>query len=177
MFAKKIFAPYVVLATGGVGGVYEHSTNYRILTGDGVAVCIRRGVLKTSNPSSAHLFTIDGKCSRTSFSSIPRSVYEHSTNYRILTGDGVAVCIRRGVEVENIDYVQIHPTTLYTERKQMRFFECPPSRVTAREPSAFFAKSTPIEISPSITFGEDLIMHSTAGGLFSECPARIVSAK
>lgn len=29
-----VFADYTVLATGGIGGLYKHSTNYRHLTGD-----------------------------------------------------------------------------------------------------------------------------------------------
>ncbi len=66
---KKVYADYTVLATGGVGGVFDHSTNFRLLT-----------------------------------------------------GDGVAVCMKHGVAVENIDYIQIHPTTLYTQRKGERSF-------------------------------------------------------
>lgn len=49
-------------------------------------------------------------------------IYRYSTNYRHLTGDGVAVAIRHGVEVENVDYVQIHPTTFYSEREEDRSF-------------------------------------------------------
>ncbi len=64
----KIFADYTVLASGGIGGVYEHSTNFRLLT-----------------------------------------------------GDGVAICLKRGVAVENVNYVQIHPTTLYSEKPGRRF--------------------------------------------------------
>lgn len=63
-----VFADYTVLATGGVGGVYENSTNF------------------------PHL-----------------------------TGDGVAVAKKHGVELLNVDYVQIHPTTLYSEKKGRRF--------------------------------------------------------
>ena len=37
-------ADYVVLATGGVGGLYKHSTNFSHLTGDALAVAIRHGV-------------------------------------------------------------------------------------------------------------------------------------
>lgn len=48
-------------------------------------------------------------------------LFRHSTNYRILTGDGVAVCLRHGVAVDHADYVQIHPTTLYTENRGRRF--------------------------------------------------------
>lgn len=49
-------------------------------------------------------------------------IYRHSTNYRHLTGDGVAVAIRHGVKVEHVDYVQIHPTTFYSEREEDRSF-------------------------------------------------------
>ena len=48
-------------------------------------------------------------------------LFRHSTNYRILTGDGVAVCLRHGVAVDHADYVQIHPTTLYTEGRGRSF--------------------------------------------------------
>lgn len=49
-------------------------------------------------------------------------IYRHSTNYRHLTGDGVAVAIRHCVKVEHVDYVQIHPTTFYSEREEDRSF-------------------------------------------------------
>lgn len=65
---RKIFSDYTVLATGGIGGVFKKSTNFRILT-----------------------------------------------------GDGVAICLNRGIAVDNINYVQIHPTTLYSEREGRSF--------------------------------------------------------
>lgn len=66
---KKIQAKQVVLATGGVGGVYRHSTNFRHLTGDAIAIAVRHGVL-----------------------------------------------------LKDIDYVQIHPTTLYVDKPTDRSF-------------------------------------------------------
>ncbi len=48
-------------------------------------------------------------------------LYTHSTNYRHLKGDSLAICLRHGVELENIDYVQIHPTTLYSKKRGRRF--------------------------------------------------------
>ncbi|MCD8373369.1 MAG: L-aspartate oxidase [Clostridia bacterium] len=48
-------------------------------------------------------------------------VYENSTNFRILTGDALAICLNHGVAVDHINYVQIHPTTLYSEREGRRF--------------------------------------------------------
>ncbi len=48
-------------------------------------------------------------------------LYRHSTNFRILTGDGLAVCLKHGVKVDHANYVQIHPTTLYTKGRGRRF--------------------------------------------------------
>ena len=48
-------------------------------------------------------------------------LFPHSTNYPILTGDGVGVCLEHGVAVDHADYVQFHPTTLYTKRRGRRF--------------------------------------------------------
>lgn len=42
-------------------------------------------------------------------------LYKHSTNFRHLTGDAIAIAIRHGIELKDISYVQIHPTTLYTK--------------------------------------------------------------
>lgn len=48
-------------------------------------------------------------------------LYRHSTNFRTLTGDGVAVALRHGIEVEHADYVQFHPTTLYSKGRGRKF--------------------------------------------------------
>lgn len=49
-------------------------------------------------------------------------LYSHSTNYRHLTGDAIAIAIRHGVELKDINYVQIHPTTLFSENEGERRF-------------------------------------------------------
>lgn len=48
-------------------------------------------------------------------------LYEHSTNYRHLTGDAIAIAIKHGIECKDMDYVQIHPTTLYAEGEGRSF--------------------------------------------------------
>lgn len=48
-------------------------------------------------------------------------VFENSTNFRLLTGDGLAVCLNHGIAVDNISYIQIHPTTLYSKKRGRRF--------------------------------------------------------
>ena len=42
-------------------------------------------------------------------------LYEKSTNYPHLTGDAIAIAIRHNIRLKNINYIQIHPTALYTE--------------------------------------------------------------
>lgn len=64
----KIRAPYTILASGGIGGLYEHSTNY------------------------PHL-----------------------------TGDALRIAEKHGIRLEHLDYVQIHPTTLYSKKPGRRF--------------------------------------------------------
>ncbi|MBE6031931.1 MAG: L-aspartate oxidase [Clostridiales bacterium] len=65
---SSIYADYTVLATGGIGGLFEHSTNYRHLT-----------------------------------------------------GDALALALKYDIELNHIDYIQIHPTTLYTEKDGREF--------------------------------------------------------
>lgn len=64
----RIFAPYTILASGGIGGLYRHSTNF------------------------PHL-----------------------------TGDALEIAKRHGIRLEHLDYVQIHPTTLYSQKPGRRF--------------------------------------------------------
>lgn len=48
-------------------------------------------------------------------------IFEHSTNFKHITGDSFAIAIRHGVTMENINYIQIHPTTLYSKTPGRRF--------------------------------------------------------
>lgn len=65
---KSLHADYTVLATGGIGGLYENSTNY------------------------PHL-----------------------------TGDSLALALQHGIALKNVNYIQIHPTTLYSKKPGRRF--------------------------------------------------------
>lgn len=49
-------------------------------------------------------------------------LYDRSTNYSHTTGDSIAIALRHGIEVKNLDYVQIHPTTFYTKEKTEKSF-------------------------------------------------------
>lgn len=65
---KAVFADAVVLATGGIGGLFHHSTNF------------------------PHI-----------------------------TGDSFALAILHHIDMEHINSIQIHPTTLYTTKKERSF--------------------------------------------------------
>lgn len=47
--------------------------------------------------------------------------YTHSTNFPHLTGDALTIAARHGIMLEHLDYVQIHPTTLFSRKKGRRF--------------------------------------------------------
>ena len=48
-------------------------------------------------------------------------LFKHSTNYRHLTGDALALALKYDIKLRNIDYIQIHPTTLYTKKDGREF--------------------------------------------------------
>lgn len=48
-------------------------------------------------------------------------LFPHSTNYPHLTGDALALALQYGVRLQHIDYIQIHPTTLYTKKRGREF--------------------------------------------------------
>ncbi|MCR5212868.1 MAG: L-aspartate oxidase [Eubacterium sp.] len=59
---EAVEADYVFLATGGVGGLYKHSTNFRHLTGDGLAIALKHGIkLKDANYIQIHPTTFYNK--------------------------------------------------------------------------------------------------------------------
>lgn len=48
-------------------------------------------------------------------------LFKNSTNFRHLTADALALALQYDVKVQNIDYIQIHPTTFYSKKDGRKF--------------------------------------------------------
>ncbi len=48
-------------------------------------------------------------------------LFSNTTNFPHLTGDALAISLKYHIRLKNIDYIQIHPTTLYTQKKGQAF--------------------------------------------------------
>ena len=48
-------------------------------------------------------------------------LFKNSTNFPHITGDAFALALKHGIEMKDINYIQIHPTTLYSKKGGRRF--------------------------------------------------------
>ena len=48
-------------------------------------------------------------------------LFKNSTNFPHITGDALAIALKHGVRVSHLDYIQIHPTTLFSTKPGRRF--------------------------------------------------------
>ena len=48
-------------------------------------------------------------------------LFEHSTNFPHLTGDSLAISLKHNIKLKDVNYIQIHPTTLYSKKPGRRF--------------------------------------------------------
>ena len=94
--------------------IMEYTTMTDILEEDGKCV----GILATAQ--NGDQLTIHCKDTVMATGGIGGN-YEHSTNFPCLTGDALEISKKHGVELEHLDYVQIHPTSLYTGRPGRAF--------------------------------------------------------
>ncbi len=94
--------------------IYDHTTMVDLITEEntcfGAVVADREGVYHTIRADYTVL-----ACGGLG------GVYKHSTNFKHISGDALAIAKKHDVQLENVDYIQIHPTTLYSEKPGRRF--------------------------------------------------------
>ena len=94
--------------------IYEYTTMTDILVQDGHCTGI---IAKTKDGETMYIHAKD-----TIFASGGiGGRYTHSTNFPHLTGDALDISKKHGIRLEHLDYVQIHPTTLYSKEPGRRF--------------------------------------------------------
>ena len=94
--------------------IYEYTTMTDIIVQDGHCAGI---IAKTKDGEIMHIHAED-----TIFASGGiGGCYKHSTNFPHLTGDALDISKKHGIRLEHLDYVQIHPTTLYSKEPGRRF--------------------------------------------------------
>lgn len=95
--------------------IYEHTSMVDILFKDN---CCFGAVVRGSD---GDIFKITANYTVLASGGIG-GIYHHSTNFRHLTGDAVAIALKHGIKTEHVNYVQIHPTTLYSKQHEDRRF-------------------------------------------------------
>lgn len=94
--------------------IYEYTTMTDVLIEDGKCVGI---VAENQDGESVHIYAQDTIFATGGIG----GRYTHSTNFPHLTGDAVTIAQKHGIRVQDLDYVQIHPTTLYSKKPGRRF--------------------------------------------------------
>ncbi len=94
--------------------VLTHATMLDILCRDGVCDGI---LMKTEEEGLTAVFANDVMWACGGIGGI----YTNSTNFSHLTGDALAISLKRNIMLKNISYIQIHPTTLFSKTSDRRF--------------------------------------------------------
>ena len=94
----------------------DHLTLFDVLTD---SAGLAAGVLVQDN--AGKFFLMHAKSVILATGGIGR-VYRNSTNSACATGDGIAAAIRAGAAVQDMEFVQFHPTALIHPDENMRYF-------------------------------------------------------
>lgn len=127
-----LYASHTVLATGGIGGLYRHSTNFRHLTGDALAIAANHGVaLKDANYVQIHpttLFTPDSNDRSFLISESVRGegakLYDKNMNRfvdELLPRDLLTKAILAQMEKDGTDFVWEDLRTIPSEELESHF--------------------------------------------------------
>ncbi len=93
--------------------VMDYTVMEDLIIEDGIC----KGIVATSNGDTLNIYANDTILATGGIGGL----YEHSTNFPSLTGDALRLAEKYGIALENMDYVQIHPTSLYSENPGRHF--------------------------------------------------------
>ena len=93
--------------------VMDHTVMEDLIVEDGIC----KGIIATSEGNILHIRAKDTILATGGIGGL----YEHSTNFPSLTGDALRLAEKYDIELKNMDYVQIHPTSLYSETPGRHF--------------------------------------------------------
>lgn len=93
--------------------IMEHTAMTDILVENNICI----GILAKSGEDEYHIRAKDTVLATGGIGGL----YKHSTNFSSLTGDAIEIAKKYDIRLEHLDYVQIHPTTLYKEEKGRSF--------------------------------------------------------
>lgn len=94
--------------------IMEYTTMTDILTVNGRCGGL---IARTREGETLHIHAVDTVLATGGIGGL----YEHSTNFPLLTGDACRIAKQHGIELEHMDYVQIHPTCLYSTKPGRSF--------------------------------------------------------
>lgn len=94
--------------------IYEHTMLVDIVEKDGKCV---GGIVN----QDGEIFVVQSKILVLATGGVG-GLFRHSTNFRQLTGDGLAIALKHNIRMRDINYIQIHPTTLYSPNDRDRSF-------------------------------------------------------
>lgn len=93
--------------------IYEYTTMTDIIEENGQCA----GIVAENNEGTVKIYAPDTILASGGIG----GRYKHSTNFPHLTGDALDISEKHGIRLEHLDYVQIHPTTLYSTKPGRRF--------------------------------------------------------
>ena len=113
---KTVIALSYILSQRSNITFYGHSCLFDILNGPEGGVV---GIVARNRDSEFHLIRTNNVIIATGGAG---KVYRSTTNPAVATGDGIAAALRAGAELRNIEFVQFHPTGLWSAAGEGREF-------------------------------------------------------
>lgn len=94
--------------------IYEHTTMVDLILDRGTCLGI---VLQDSEGMTQKVYAWNTVLATGGIGGL----FKASTNFPHITGDALAIALKKGIAIDHIQYIQIHPTTLYSKKSGRSF--------------------------------------------------------